>query len=839
MSFLNKLFKKKPQILPQPPVHIRTSQKENEAAQDVFRIGLRQKETSPLNNKVWRSILIVIAACAVTVAVRIILGHESFLAVWLIGLLSLVAWFMAIRMLLLDSRLKKFWMVWLTGGFFLMLLGLGNEVIWLAAFGTSFVFLLFRKYKPYHHLTSRRRASLFLLGLMLFVVLVIFPISSGFEIQSDPLESHQGEETVREDMGFAYNLGWKIGRYATESIELFWIFSLFYLFFNIRLHFMRLRPKLAVIAVLLVLVPLFLVTVIWLVTIYSTLGEGRAIRANMILEDWAEFALKDPEFMHSLSQHSFSFDTQGVELFRQGDLPVWLDEFQQSYRQQDLSALELDLDQKAAYLWIGQEIWLIVSGNTETGKTVLRACRLDSVMMDRLARILHCNVRLSFSTNVTFGGMGGGEPIRVISIEPGEDVEAIYGRLHPEVPEAAGEERASKSLFQRNLYFGVTSFFVLTFKDGKFAKQNILLVLEGSLADIAGELAAERNPLSQFVLIVLLVLAVMLLILEFFALFFGLRITTGFTSAVRALHRGTRRIAGGDFDARIDIPNEDELGDLAASFNEMAAAVKKGREEAIARERLESELQTARKIQERLLPDDMPDVPGFEIAGTSIPSQQVGGDYFDFLDMGDGQWGIAIADVSGKGIPAALLMANLQASLHAQVIRPGEVAEVTSRMNELLVESTAANMFATFFYGILDRGRSEFTSSNAGHNPPILLKQDGQVVRLEAGGLLLGFMAAQEYAQQSVTLDPGDILVLFTDGITEAVDTALEAVAENMFEEERLLEVIRMHQFESAREIQAAILSAISEHTGDSPQSDDITLVVIKRHRSLDENNKQ
>ena len=138
-----------------------------------------------------------------------------------------------------------------------MLLGLGDEVIWLAAFGTSFIFLLFRRYKPYNHLTSRRRASLFLLGLILFVVLIIFPISSGIELQVDIEEVHETEEVVQEDTRFIYDLGWKTGRYATESLELFWIFSLFYLFFNIRLHFMRLRPKLAVVAVLLVLVPLF------------------------------------------------------------------------------------------------------------------------------------------------------------------------------------------------------------------------------------------------------------------------------------------------------------------------------------------------------------------------------------------------------------------------------------------------------------------------------------------------------------------------------------------------------------------------------------------------------
>ena len=220
---------------------------------------------------------------------------------------------------------------------------------------------------------------------------------------------------------------------------------------------------------------------------------------------------------------------------------------------------------------------------------------------------------------------------------------------------------------------------------------------------------------------------------------------------------------------------------------------------------------------------------GLLIAGISLPSQQVGGDYFDFLDMGAGQLGIAIADVSGKGIPAALLMANLQASLHAQVIRPGEVGEVTSRINDLLVDSTDSNMFATFFYGILDRAASTFTSTNAGHNPPLLLRVAGEIERLEAGGLLLGFMAEQEYQHQTATLEPGDILVLFTDGITEAFESGLEAVADGLFGEDRFVAVVRENRSGSAREIQNAILAAISDFTGDSPQSDDITLVVIKR----------
>ncbi len=329
----------------------------------------------------------------------------------------------------------------------------------------------------------------------------------------------------------------------------------------------------------------------------------------------------------------------------------------------------------------------------------------------------------------------------------------------------------------------------------------------------------------------LLVLGILLLVMESFVLGFGIRISAGITSAVRALHRGARRIAAGDLDTPIEIPNEDELGDLAAAVNEMAAGVKRGRAEASKREALERELAVAREIQERLLPHVMPAVPGFEISGASLPSQQVGGDYFDFLDLEDGRLGIAIADVSGKGIPAALLMANLQAILRGQAEERGDVSAVLARVNSFLVRSTDPHMFVTFFYGILDRVKGVFLSSNAGHNPPLLLRADGTIERLSAGGLLLGFMAGQDYAQQATELRPGDVVVLFTDGITEASDPGTPDRPDRFFGEERLIEVVRRSAGLTAGEIQTAILDAVAAHTAGAPQSDDITLVVFKRRR--------
>lgn len=800
-------------------------------ASDEFTLtGRVKKVSSPLDNPVWRFLLMISGGCIAVWLTIVLFGFDRLAVVWLVALLALVTWVCAIWMLLLDSRLKRFWIIWLAGGFCLLIFSGGRDLFWIGSAFFSFVFLLFRRYKPYRHLSSRRRAGIFLLGMLTLSLLTLGLLPGKVEmvVESRPVvqvtESDIDTETPVE-------IGLNLARYALASLRMFWVFSLFHLFFSIRLHFMKLRPKLAVSAFMLVLVPLFLVTVMGILTLYASLGESRAIQAGNILKDWSELAVQDEGFVHVLSERSFTYvANEGITTGRE-EPPAWLYEFSQAVKTENFTFAEWKTNEAASYFWIGSEVWLIALEGAGTQNVIIRACLLDSAMMNRLANILHCNVRLTFSDPISLS-VAGDMRIKGIQRDSGSSQQDIYGEYKREDTEYTASQESSQSLWKRPLYFGMTDVSMISFASGEFDKQNVLLLLEGSLVNIIGELSSERNPLSLVVFMLLLILSVILMILEIFALFFGLRITMGFTSAVRALHRGTRRIADGDLVTRIEIPNEDELGDLAASFNEMAVVVKKGQEEAIARERLESELRTARKIQERLLPHEMPVILGFEIAGTSLPSQQVGGDYFDFLDMGEGRMGIAIADVSGKGIPAALLMANLQASLHAQVVRMGDVAEVTSRINSRLVKSTDSNMFATFFYGILDRNKTTFTSTNAGHNPPILLRSDGSIERLKDGGMILGFMADQPYSQQTVSLEPEDVLVLFTDGITEAVDSSLENVAENLFGEERLMEVIRDSQTGTAREIQSAILQAISDHTGDSPQSDDITLVVIKRRKA-------
>lgn len=816
----------------------REPQMEGKIPEELTLSGMRKRPAHPLNDPGWRLVLLVSAGCFLVWLFRILFGFSHTLSVWLVGLLATTVWIVAIRMLFLDSRLKKFWIVWLSVGFLLLIFFRTSEEIWIASCSFSVVFLFFRRYKPYRHLASRRRAALFLIGVVIFGLLTLgFLPSKVGEIEEKAQPLREGPTQLKDDSLVYYGpanlmgLGRNLALYSLASLRWFWFFSLFHLFFSLRLHFMKLRPKMAVGSFLIAVVPLLLVVIMGFLTLYSTLGESRAARAGEILQDWTDLATKDQSFQQSISGRFFRYEKDGNRIHLEGKEPPWFKEFLLSFQKVDSPFKAWAPTERVRYFWIGSEIWLIDLRDVEKSNISVAACLLDKTFLDRLARILHSDVRLSFSNPIDISITGD---VSIKVVDSGDQAKKeIYGKYIPEKKDRSSETKSSSSLWHRPLYFGMTHMNVVSFQSGKFEEMKILLLLEASLSDIFNELLSGRNPLSQAVMIVLLTLAIMLFILESFALFFGVRITSGFMSAVRALHRGTRRIAEGDLETRIDIPNEDELGDLAASFNRMAAAVKRGREEALERARLESELAAARKIQERLLPDEMPEFSGFEIAGISLPSQQVGGDYFDFLDIGTGQLGIAIADVSGKGMPAALLMANLQASLHAQVIKPGNVAEMVSRINNQLVRSTDPNMFATFFYGILDRSQSSFTLANAGHNPPLLFRRGGKIEHLEAGGLVLGFLPDQKYLQQTVDIETGDIIVLYTDGITEAVGSSGEKLSENLFGEERLIEAVQHNSNKSAREIQSSILDAIAAHTANIPQSDDITLVVIKRGEHL------
>jgi len=270
---------------------------------------------------------------------------------------------------------------------------------------------------------------------------------------------------------------------------------------------------------------------------------------------------------------------------------------------------------------------------------------------------------------------------------------------------------------------------------------------------------------------------------------------------------------------------QDELEFLSTLGNEALICLENVRlfEEKLEKQRMEEELALAREIQQKLLPTECPITENYEITGINISSLHVSGDYFDCIRLDDNRLCLAIADVSGKGTPASLLMANLQAVLNALIDSDEPLKKVTAKINNIIHKNTNYDRFITFFIGILDTDKNIFTYVNAGHNPPMLVENDGTIKYLEEGGLLLGMMPDIPYEESTVKLTPGEWIIMFTDGVTEAKDQNDED-----FEEFRLKEVILKNRSATAENMKEKILTAVKEFTGNVPQSDDITLLIVK-----------
>ena len=269
----------------------------------------------------------------------------------------------------------------------------------------------------------------------------------------------------------------------------------------------------------------------------------------------------------------------------------------------------------------------------------------------------------------------------------------------------------------------------------------------------------------------------------------------------------------------------DELDFLSTLSNQGMIALENARlfEETLEKQRMEEELNIAREIQERLLPSEYPKIDGIEIRGINIPSRQVGGDYFDCFVIDDDHLALTIADVSGKGVPASLLMSNLHAGLHSLASAKADMTAVVAQLNDLIHAHTSFDKFITFFYAELDINNKTLTYVNAGHNPPYIVHADRTLMTLETGGLILGMMPNMPYEKETVKLQTGDILLMFTDGVTEAKDPADCEYAEN-----RLEKLLQQSVDKGIEAILENTIASITEFSAGAPQADDITLLGLK-----------
>lgn len=331
----------------------------------------------------------------------------------------------------------------------------------------------------------------------------------------------------------------------------------------------------------------------------------------------------------------------------------------------------------------------------------------------------------------------------------------------------------------------------------------------------------------------------LLLVVELVSLVIGVSLSRSITGAVHGLYEGTLQIARGDFAWRIPVKGSDQLSDLSRSFNNMAGQIEKLVVVAKEKERLQSEVEIASDVQNQLFPHSAPTLRTIELIGICQPARMVSGDYYDYLCLPDGNLALAIGDVAGKGISAALLMASIQsimrtqiaaglpllaASVNGQTASCFSTSNTVAQLNRQLYASTAPEKYATFFFGVYDETSRMLTYTNAGHLPPLLLR-GGEVTLLEVTGTVVGAFPIIRYEEQRLEIRPDDLLIAYTDGITEP---------ENAYGEEfgvdRLAEIAQRHHRSEPREIVAKIMEAV-RHWSTAPELPDDMTVVIARGR--------
>jgi sigma-B regulation protein RsbU (phosphoserine phosphatase) len=333
---------------------------------------------------------------------------------------------------------------------------------------------------------------------------------------------------------------------------------------------------------------------------------------------------------------------------------------------------------------------------------------------------------------------------------------------------------------------------------------------------------------------VLIIVAVLFLIIQFVALVMGLALARSITSSIHELSTGTERVRLGDFAHRINIQTKDQLGELASSFNQMTGSIENLLQTAAEKKRLEEELRIARQIQMSLLPRGPLDVPGLAVTALCVPAREVGGDYYDFFKLPQNRLGVLIADVSGKGTSAALYMAELKGlvlSLSQIYFSP---RQLLTEVNRIISENLDSRSFITMTYAVLDLDKGSMTFARAGHTPMVympgpgalppgaqVLIPSGMVVGLRIDGAAEKFDALLE--EEVVELTAGDVIVLYTDGITEAMNSESD-----LFGDARLSQIVEEHGHLDSGELRERILREIEAFVGGADQHDDMTMILLK-----------
>jgi sigma-B regulation protein RsbU (phosphoserine phosphatase) len=448
-------------------------------------------------------------------------------------------------------------------------------------------------------------------------------------------------------------------------------------------------------------------------------------------------------------------------------------------------------------------------------------------------------------TSLNAGTNKGGIVIHEINAKKGETVD-----LRPTPTITVGTVAAPAGSMDREVTF-FAPLQVLNWTTGKDEPTGALLVQVRTRPSVLyGHLFAALGEFVRGVEYILLGILIFFAIIEIVALIIGTRMTRTVTGAVAQLDKATKHVDRGDFSHRIPVNSADQLAQLSLSFNSMTESIEKLIQEQKEKQRLEGELAIAQEVQAQLFPRQVTELESLEVHGFCRPARTVSGDYYDFLTASSHKLILAVGDISGKGISAALLMATIHSAVRAysveslpQMREPVAVGAVSGAgrvmaawpegievspgallglLNHQLYESTPPEKYATLFLGIYDARSRHLTYSNGGHLPPILIGRDGAVRRLEAGGTVVGLFDNMVYDEGAVEMHPGEIFVAYSDGITEPENDFGE------FGEERLIDLVRENRRLPLVQISQTVTSAVDDWIGENEQPDDITLVLAR-----------
>jgi phosphoserine phosphatase RsbU/P len=396
----------------------------------------------------------------------------------------------------------------------------------------------------------------------------------------------------------------------------------------------------------------------------------------------------------------------------------------------------------------------------------------------------------------------------------------------------------------------VTPLQAVDWNSGATAARGIYLKVKTRPSKLYGHLFAALGEFAGLVVDALIAVGIFFAVIELIALIIGTRMTRTVTAAVAQLHDATKHVDRGDFSHRIPVKSSDQLADLAISFNSMTASIEKLILEQKEKQRLENELSIAQEVQAQLFPRQVSELESLEVHGFCRPARTVSGDYYDFLTASSHKLILAVGDISGKGISAALLMATIHSAVRAysmenlpQMREPVAVGALSgegrimaawpegvevspgallSLLNHQLYESTPMEKYATLFLGIYDGRSHHLTYSNGGHLPPILIGKDGAIRRLEVGGTVVGLFDNMTYDEGAVEMHPGEIFLAYSDGVTEPENDFGE------FGEQRLIDLVRENRNLPLPQISQIVTLAVDTWIGDNEQPDDVTLVLAR-----------